>query len=47
MPIDINNLINKLLDPQVLTAIGVLVTIALRLNIPGVTKQCQPKDGAQ
>lgn len=44
------DLIHKLLDPEVLTAItGLIVAvggIALKLNIPGFTKQCGPKDGA-
>ena len=43
------DLIHKLLDPQVIVAITGLVTavgaLALRLNIPGFTKQCGEKDG--
>ena len=43
------DLINKLLDPQVIVAITGLVTavgaLALRLNIPGITKQCGEKGG--
>lgn len=44
---DFNTIFNRITDPLFLTALGGLITTlgALRINIPGFTKQCQPKDG--